>query len=177
SAAVKAELKNLKSELKKKNRALAKMDQEKVQKGTFLATNQLISQGAGVKEPKNVVYYDPDENRQVDDKDQTYSLIDRLTDEAGDQLIKQEIRSQDTQKQINNLINSLSTREEILITRLYNKIKPRNLIDIYYLAEEEEKSVLQKELTKVINSRKKVIEEEIKEPKIIALVKEKQEGK
>src|SRR5207253_2962344 len=48
--------------------------------------------------------------------------------------------------QTNNLINALGNQEEILLTRLFSKVKPTNLLDIYYLATEEEKKELKKKM-------------------------------
>ncbi|CAG8488555.1 13769_t:CDS:2 [Gigaspora margarita] len=110
---------------------------------TFFAKNQLISQNPLAKEKKNVVYYD--DYHQKDEDNKSYALIDRLNDSDGLESDNREIHNRDLRVKINNLINSSLTREQILITRLYYKIRPRDLTDIYYLADEEEKKKLKSE--------------------------------
>lgn len=111
----------------------------------FFAKSQLIRQGSTVKEKKNILYYD--EHYQSDDKDnKTYSLLDRLVDSDNSQLTSGQIYQKDTQTQVSNLLNSLPNREEILIMRLYHRIMPRNLVDIYHLVKQPEKAILKKEL-------------------------------
>nr|CAG8442584.1 7945_t:CDS:2 [Entrophospora candida] len=107
--------------------------------------NQLISQGSSVKERKNLVFYDSS-YRENDKDNKSYSLADTLDDSENADLDMQQIRQKDTIIQINNLINSLTNREEILLIRLWHKITPTNLFDIYCLATEEEKEELRKKM-------------------------------
>ncbi|CFW92896.1 Putative RNA polymerase sigma factor rpoD [endosymbiont DhMRE of Dentiscutata heterogama] len=105
---------------------------------------QFINQG-GVKDKKNVVYYDS--GYQNDDQEsKSYSLQETLHDEQNNELTAEELRRQDVLIQTNNLINTLGNREAILLNRLLYKIKPSSLVDIYYLADEKEKKELQENL-------------------------------
>jgi hypothetical protein len=61
-------------------------------------------------------------------------------------LTAEQVRHRDAVIQTNNLINSLENREEILLVRLLSNVKPTNLLDIYYLATEEEKKELKKKM-------------------------------
>jgi hypothetical protein len=61
-------------------------------------------------------------------------------------LTADQVRHQDTIIQTNNLINALGNQEMILLVRLLYRIKPSNLLDIYYLATEEEKKQLKKKM-------------------------------
>jgi hypothetical protein len=93
----------------------------------------------------NLIYYD--NNYQSDDKEgKSYSLLETLSDDENADLSADLVRSRDIIIQTNNLINSLENREEILLTRLFYKIKPSNLLDIYYLMNEEEKKELKKKM-------------------------------
>src|SRR5436190_17159491 len=106
--------------------------------GTYLKKIQLINQGAETKERKSVVYYDS--SYQNDDKEsKSYSLLETLHDDENAQLIAEQIRHRDAVIQTNNLINTLENREAILLVRLLSKVKPSNLLDVYYLATKEEK--------------------------------------
>ncbi|CAG8466403.1 4043_t:CDS:2 [Paraglomus brasilianum] len=76
--------------------------------------------GSGTKE-KSVIYYDS--NYQNDDKEsKSYSLMETLHDDENAELTAEQVRHQDTTIQINNLINALGNREEILLVRLLSKI-------------------------------------------------------
>jgi len=111
---------------------------------SFINKNQFINQGSGTKE-KSVIYYDS--NYQNDDKEsKSYSLMETLHDDENAELTAEQVRHQDTTIQINNLINTLGNREEILLVRLLSKVKPSNLLDVYYLATEEEKKELKKKM-------------------------------
>lgn len=89
----------------------------------------------------NLIYYD--NNYQNDDKEsKSYSLLETLSDDENAELSDNLIRNQDIVTQTNGLINSLENREEILLTRLFYKIKPSNLLDVYYLMTEEERKEL-----------------------------------
>jgi RNA polymerase primary sigma factor len=112
---------------------------------SFFTKNQLISQSFSAKEKKNLVYYDK-EYQQNDKDNQSYSLIERLDDSEDSALSNSQVLQKETEFQIGNLINSLSSREERLVIRLYQHIKPRNLADVYHLAEDSEKEVLKEEL-------------------------------
>jgi hypothetical protein len=93
----------------------------------------------------NLIYYDS--NYQNDDKgNKSYSLLETLSDDENADLSAKLIRGRDIAIQTNNLINSLENREEILLTRLFYKIKPSNLLDIYYLMTEEERKELKKKM-------------------------------
>ena len=72
-------------------------------------------------------------------------MADSLNDSENTDYDMKQVRQRDTVIQINNVINSLGNREEILLARLWHKIAPTNLFDIYYLATEEEKEALRKE--------------------------------
>jgi hypothetical protein len=72
-------------------------------------------------------------------------LVDTLNDDENSELTAEEVRHQDTVIQVNNVINALEDREVILLIRLTHKIRPTNLLDVYYLATEEEKKELKKE--------------------------------
>ncbi|CAI2161763.1 1322_t:CDS:1 [Funneliformis geosporum] len=112
---------------------------------TFINQSQLIKQGPNIKEKKNLVFYDS--NYQDNDNDsQSYSLADTLNDKENSELDVRQIHQKDIVIQINNAINSLANREEILLVRAWHKIAPTNLLDIYYLATEEEKEELKKKL-------------------------------
>jgi RNA polymerase sigma factor (sigma-70 family) len=110
----------------------------------FFAKSQLISQGPTIKERKNIIYYD--EKKSDDKESKSYSLIDSLEDSDSLDLSNQQSRRHDITIQISNLINSLKNNKEILITRLYYQIVPKNLVDIYHLLDEPEKEILKKEL-------------------------------
>jgi hypothetical protein len=69
-----------------------------------------------------------------------------LRDDENTELTTNQVRQQDTVIQTNKLINSLGSREAILLVRLFYKITPSNLVDIYYLATEEEQKELKKKL-------------------------------
>jgi DNA-directed RNA polymerase sigma subunit (sigma70/sigma32) len=70
-----------------------------------------------------------------------------LTDNDNSQSTSKQVRQEDIQNQLAGLLNSLN-KEENLIMRLYHRIIPRTLIDIYYLADEEEKKTLEIEFKK-----------------------------
>ncbi|CAJ0908505.1 13439_t:CDS:2 [Entrophospora sp. SA101] len=96
-------------------------------------------------EKKTVIYYDS--NYQNEDKEsKSYSLLETLHDDENAELTADQVRHQDTIIQTNNLINALGNREAILLIRLFYKIKPSNLLDIYCLATEEEKQELKKKM-------------------------------
>jgi len=65
----------------------------------------------------------------------------------------EQVRHHDITRKINNLINSLENSEMILLIRLLYKITPHTLLDIYYLATEEEKKTILK-ATNLLNSKK-----------------------
>lgn len=112
---------------------------------TYLKKIQFINQGAKTEEKKNVVYYD--NNYQNDDKEnKSYSLLETLHDDENAELTAEQIRHRDAIIQTNNLINALKNREGIFLVRLLSKVKPSNLLDIYYLATEEEKKNLKKKM-------------------------------
>ncbi|MDR1670225.1 MAG: sigma-70 family RNA polymerase sigma factor [Spiroplasmataceae bacterium] len=112
---------------------------------THIKKSQPIDQSSGNKEKMNLIYYD--NNYQSDDKEgKSYSLLETLSDDENADLSADLVRSRDIIIQTNNLINSLENREEILLTRLFYKIKPSNLLDIYYLMNEEEKKELKKKM-------------------------------
>lgn len=69
-----------------------------------------------------------------------------MHDEENAELTAEQIRHRDAVIQTNNLINALENREAILLIRLLSKVKPSNLLDIYYLATEEEKKELKKKM-------------------------------
>ncbi|CAI2173074.1 5280_t:CDS:2 [Funneliformis geosporum] len=101
--------------------------------------------GSENKEKKNVVYYD--NSYQNDDKEnKSYSLLETLHDEENVELTAEQIRHRDAVIQTNHLINTLEDREAILLIRLLSGVKPSNLLDIYYLATEEEKGELKKKM-------------------------------
>ena len=111
---------------------------------SFINKNQFINQGTGAKE-RSVIYYDS--NYQNDDKEsKSYSLMETLHDDENAELTAEQVHHQDTTIQINNLINTLENREAILLVRLLSKVKPSNLLDIYYLATEDEKKELKKKM-------------------------------
>jgi len=70
--------------------------------------------------------------------------LETLHDDENAELTVEQVRRQDTIIQTNNLINTLESREAIFLIRLLSKVKPSNLLDIYYLATEEEKKELKK---------------------------------
>jgi hypothetical protein len=93
----------------------------------------------------NLIYYD--NNYQNDDKEgKSYSLLETLGDDDNADLSDKLVRGRDITIQTNNLINSLENREEILLTRLFYKIKPSNLLDVYYLMTEEERKELKRKM-------------------------------
>lgn len=112
---------------------------------TYIKKSQFINQSSGVKEKKNVIYYDSGYQNE-DKENKSYSLLETLHDDENAELATEQIRHQDILIQMNNLINDLGNREEILLVRLLYKIKPSNLLDIHYLATEEEKKELKKEM-------------------------------
>jgi len=69
-----------------------------------------------------------------------------LDDDENTEMTTDQVRHQDATIQTNNLINGLGNREAILLVRLLYKIKHSNLLDIYYLATEEEKKELKKKM-------------------------------
>jgi RNA polymerase sigma factor (sigma-70 family) len=112
---------------------------------SYIKKSQLIDQSSGNKDKMNLIYYDS--NYQNDDKgNKSYSLLETLSDDENADLSAKLIRGRDIAIQTNNLINSLENREEILLTRLFYKIKPSNLLDIYYLMTEEERKELKKKM-------------------------------
>ncbi|CAJ0926602.1 21591_t:CDS:2 [Entrophospora sp. SA101] len=112
---------------------------------SYIEKTQFIKQSATNPEKKSVIYYDS--NYQNDDKEsKSYSLLDTLNDSENPEMNNEQIRQRDITQQINSLINSLGSREMILLIRLLYKIVPTSLLDIYYLATEEEKEILLKEL-------------------------------
>jgi RNA polymerase sigma factor (sigma-70 family) len=112
---------------------------------TFIKKNQFINQGSDLKEKKSLLFYDG--NYWENDKDgKSYSLADTLNDSENTGHDMNQVHQKDTIIQTNNLINSLGNREEILLVRLWHKIKPSNLLDVYYLATEEEKEILKKKV-------------------------------
>lgn len=93
----------------------------------------------------NLIYYD--NNYQSDDKEsKSYSLLETLSDDENTDLSAELVRGKDIVIQTNKLINYLENREEILLTRLFYKIKPSNLLDIHYLMTEEERKELKKKM-------------------------------
>jgi RNA polymerase sigma factor (sigma-70 family) len=110
----------------------------------FLNKNQLVSQGSADKEKKRVVFYD----RQLISNQETksYSLIDKLDDPDNSTAMREQFYKEENKNQINEIINSLEDSEAILIIRLYHRIMPRNLTDLYCLVSEAEKQVLREEL-------------------------------
>jgi hypothetical protein len=112
---------------------------------SHIIKSQFINQGSGVKEKKSVIYYDSD--YQNDDKEnKSYSLLETLHDEENAELMTEQIRYRDTVIQTNHLINALENREAILLARLLSKVKPSNLLDVYYLMTDEEKEELKKKM-------------------------------
>lgn len=61
-------------------------------------------------------------------------------------MMNEETRQRDIMTQINRLVNLLEKREAIFLIRLLYKVPPANLLDIYYICDEEEKEALKKEL-------------------------------
>ncbi|WNE41254.1 MAG: RNA polymerase sigma factor RpoS [Mycoplasmataceae bacterium] len=112
---------------------------------SYIKKSQLIDQSSNNKEKMNLIYYD--NNYQNDDKEgKSYSLLETLSDDENAELSAELVRNQDIVIQINNLINSLENREEILLNRLFHKIKPSNLLDVYYLMTSEEKEEFKKKM-------------------------------
>jgi hypothetical protein len=115
---------------------------------SYVEKSQFIKQSATSPEKKTLIYYDS--SYQNEDKEsKSYSLMDTLDDKENATASQEEIRQQDIAKKINNSINSLPDREMILLVRLGglgSKITPNTLLDIYYLATEEEKEKLRQEL-------------------------------
>lgn len=112
---------------------------------TFFLTSQLISQNPTTKRKRNIIYYD-ENNYQNDDKDnKNYSLIDRLYDNEDQEIINKQIYGNDIKNKINNLINTLLEKDEILVLRLYYKMFPKNLKDLFhFISEEEKKEIINK---------------------------------
>ncbi|CAI2181433.1 17460_t:CDS:1 [Funneliformis geosporum] len=110
---------------------------------TFINQNQVVKQSPKPENRKNIVFYDTNSQDDGDDK-QSYSLEDSLNDNENSNLDLQQVHQRDVSIQVNNAINSLIDREEILLARLWYKIVPTNLLDIYHLATKEEQKVLKK---------------------------------
>lgn len=112
---------------------------------SFINKSQFINQNSKTKEKKNIVFYDS--SYQNDDKEsKSYSLLDTLSDNEDSEVNAQQIRQRDILVQINSLVNLLENREAILLIRLLYKVSPSNLFDVYYIATEEEKENLKKEM-------------------------------
>lgn len=113
---------------------------------TYIKKSQFISQGSETEEKKNIFYYGSNYQSDDDKESRSHSLLETLHDDESTKLAVEQIRHQDATIQTNNLINSLENREAILLVRLLFKVKPSNLLDIYCLANEEEKKELKKKI-------------------------------
>ncbi|CAG8476610.1 875_t:CDS:2 [Ambispora leptoticha] len=110
---------------------------------TFINKNQFINQSPVNKEKRNVIFYDGSYQNK-DEQSNSYSLIDTLDDSENLKSDNDQVRQRDTAIQVNDLINSLKDREKILLIRLLHKIIPSNLLDIYHVAEKDEREELKK---------------------------------
>lgn len=86
---------------------------------TFINSNQLISQSLsnkhkGEQKPK-LVYYDS--NYQSDKESNSYSLMETLGSSQFSSVEAEEVRQQEVKRQINELLNSLDSRETNLVLR------------------------------------------------------------
>lgn len=111
---------------------------------TFIDKNQLINQTPSSKQGTKLVYYDS--NYQSDKESSSYSLMETLSDSQISSLDTEGFRQQNIKRQINELLNTLDSRETNLVIRWLYKIVPTNLFDIYCLATKDEKTELQKEV-------------------------------
>lgn len=110
---------------------------------TYIEKTQFIKKSVTNPQKKNITYYDS--NYQNEDKEsKSYSLVDILKDREDYEMDNEKIRQHDINQKINRLVNSLENPEMILLIRLLYSINPHNLLDIYYLATEEEKKVILK---------------------------------
>ncbi|MEG7979316.1 MAG: hypothetical protein NY202_05535 [Mollicutes bacterium UO1] len=93
-----------------------------------------------------------------------------MHDDENTELTADQVRHQDTVIQTNNLINSLGSQEAVLLVRLLYKIAPSNLVDIYYLATDEEKKKLKKKMKLSDKSSPELLEKfSLQEKKINSL--------
>lgn len=112
---------------------------------SYIEKAKLIRSSASVK-GKEIIYYD-DNNYNKGDEKNSYYMLDIASEglEAGE-INRDNARQYDISKYTNNLLNSLGDRDTILFTRLFYKVNPHNYLDIYYIATDEEKELLVKEI-------------------------------
>jgi len=119
-----------------------------------------------------VVFYD--ENMYQSDDKNSYTLLDSLSSDSYE-MNQEEIRQHDISQTINSLINLLIDRTIIFFTRIFYKVPPMNLFDIYKICSEEEKKDLLKSLKIIENKEieKNLLKYSLQNKKInnIALVK------
>ena len=112
---------------------------------SYINKSQFINQNPKSKtEGKKIIFYDNYYQGDDDNENKTYSLMDTLEDSEDEKYSSEIIRQRDILNQINILVNSLENREEILLIRLLYKVKPCDLLDVYYICTEEEKKELKK---------------------------------
>lgn len=107
---------------------------------------------------REMTFYD--DHYQGEEKSNSFSLLDTISSGSYESNAES-IRQQDISKIINNLINSLDSRDMIFFVRLYYKIAPLTCLDIYHLADKEERETLLKELK--INPKKREHKEKLEE--------------
>ena len=114
----------------------------------FINDSRFINQNSAKskEEGKKIIFYDNYYLNDDDNENKSYSLMDVLEDSEDKKNSSENIRQRDIFNQINFLVNSLETREAILLIRLLHKVKPTNLLDIYYVSTKEERDELKKEI-------------------------------
>ena len=112
----------------------------------FINDSRFINQNSSKskEEGKKVIFYDNYYLNDDNSEKKSYSLMDTLEDSEDKKNNSENVRQRDIFNQINFLVNSLENCEAILLIRLLHKVKPSNLLDIYYVSTEEEKVELKK---------------------------------
>ncbi|RHZ35698.1 sigma-70 family RNA polymerase sigma factor [endosymbiont GvMRE of Glomus versiforme] len=118
---------------------------------SFVNKNQIINQGHAVKDKKRIIYYD-NVHQGEEKENKSHSLAEILNDDENNSINDKQVHKKDVVVQINNLINLLNDDKEILLVRLMYRIIPNNLLDIYYMASEEEKEEIKGKM-KINNPR------------------------
>jgi len=114
----------------------------------FINDSRFINQNSAKskQQGKKIIFYDNYYLNDDDNENKSYSLMDVLEDSEDKKNSSENIRQRDIFNQINFLVNSLETREAILLIRLLHKVKPTNLLDIYYFSTNEERDELKKKI-------------------------------
>jgi len=139
---------------------------------SYIEKTQIIKSNAVNSKDMAVVFYD--ENMYQSDDKNSYTLLDSLSSDSYE-MNQEEIRQHDISQTINSLINLLIDRTIIFFTRIFYKVPPMNLFDIYKICSEEEKKDLLKSLKIIENKEieKNLLKYSLQNKKInnIALVK------